>query len=172
MPLAGPQVACPRCGQRGRVVADRTLESILQADATVELLPVERRFCATPRCEVLYYGVNGHWVGVSASRVRVGLKETVDPIPLCYCFGFSRAEVRRQVAETGRSDIPERIEVEIRAKRCRCSTANPSGACCLAEVQAAVDEAQSRPKGADPGAAAPDQPTPSASPLDPDRGRT
>jgi uncharacterized membrane protein YdjX (TVP38/TMEM64 family) len=167
MPLAAPQVACPRCGQRGRIVADHTLESILQADSTVGLLPVERRFCATPWCEVLYYGANGHWVGVSASRVRVGLKETVDPIPLCYCFGFSRADVRRQVAETGRSDIPERIEAEIRAKRCRCTTANPSGACCLAEVKAAVDEARSRRKDGDRGAAAPRQPTPSTSPLDP-----
>ena len=69
------------------------------------------------------------------------LTERADLEPLCYCFGFSRGDVRRQVLETGHSDIPGRIEVGIRAMLCRCASLNPSGKCCLGEAKAAVEAA-------------------------------
>ena len=65
-----------------------------------------------------------------------------DEEPLCYCFGFTHGDVRRQVTESGTSDIPARIEAGIRARLCRCATLNPSGRCCLGEVKAAVAAAQ------------------------------
>ena len=74
--------------------------------------------------------------------VRVGLKEREDPVPLCYCFGFSLADVRREIAETGRCGIPARITAEVRAGRCSCEVKNPSGVCCLGEVNRAVREEQ------------------------------
>ncbi len=63
-------------------------------------------------------------------------------MPLCYCFEVTRADVRREVAETGQSTIPARIQSEIRAGRCRCEVKNPSGACCLGEVNKVVKEAK------------------------------
>lgn len=134
--------ACPRCGVTGRVVGDETIRSILKPGHAARLLGIQRRFCPTPRCSVLYYAADGHVVEKDASSVRVGLKETEDPAPLCYCFDFTRADVRRDVAETGDSSIPDRIEAEIRAGRCACERKNPSGACCLAEVRNALREAK------------------------------
>ena len=133
---------CPRCGAIGLAVGDETLTAILEPDAAASLLAVERRFCRTPACSVLYYGADGRCVDKGASRVRVGLKETDDPVPLCYCFGFERADVRREVVETGGSTIPSRITAEVRADRCACEVKNPSGACCLGEVNKAVKEAK------------------------------
>jgi hypothetical protein len=71
-------------------------------------------------------------------RVRVGLKEKDDPAPLCYCFGFDERHARDEIASTGRCSIPERITALIRQGMCACAERNPSGACCLGEVNRAV----------------------------------
>jgi Zinc binding domain len=143
---ANGENACPRCGEVGRVVGDETIQAILKAGHADGLLAVERRFCRTPSCAVLYYGADGRIVEKGAASVRVGVKETDDPVPLCYCFGFTRADVRRQVAERGDSDIPARITAEVRAGRCSCEVKNPSGTCCLGDVNKAVKEAKSKEK--------------------------
>jgi hypothetical protein len=133
--------ACPRCGAVGRPVGHETLLAILKPGLADGLLAVERRFCKTPSCGVLYYGADGHLVEKEAAKVRVGIKETDDPVPLCYCFGFDRADVMHQMAETGTSDIPGRIAAEVKAGRCSCEVKNPSGQCCLGEVNRVVKEA-------------------------------
>jgi hypothetical protein len=143
-PDAAPvgQTACQRCGAAGKVVGDETIRAILKAGHAEGLLAVERRFCGTPTCAVLYYGTDGRVVEKDAASVRVGVKETEDPVPLCYCFEFTRAQVRREVAETGDSTIPGRVDAEVRAGRCACEQKNPSGACCLGDVRKAVKEAK------------------------------
>lgn len=139
---ASGATACPRCGAVGKVVRDETIRAILKPGQSERLVAVERRFCRTPSCAVLYYDADGRVIEKSAASVRIGVKETEDPIPLCYCFEFTRAHVRREVAETGDSTIPDRIDAEIRAGRCACERKNPSGACCLGDVRKAVKEAQ------------------------------
>jgi CopZ-like zinc binding protein len=136
--------ACPQCREVGRPVADATIRAMLGPELGRELLASERRFCKTPGCDVVYYAAAGRLVRKQEVRVRVGLKETEDPIPLCYCFGFGRADVEREIAQTGGCTIPERIAAEIGAGRCACPIKNPSGACCLGEVRAAVDAARRR----------------------------
>jgi hypothetical protein len=118
------------------------VKAILKHEFAASFLPVEGRFCRTRSCDVLYYDTAGRFVAKDAATVRVGLKERVDPIPLCYCFHFDRADVRREVAETGECTIPARITAEVRAGRCACEVKNPSGACCLGEVNKAVKEAK------------------------------
>src|SRR5262249_4334747 len=71
-------------------------------------------------------------------RVRVGFKEHDDPIPLCYCFGFDEADVREEIACTGESAIPQKISAMVKQGLCACETRNPSGACCLGEVNKTV----------------------------------
>jgi len=146
---------CPRCGAVGRVVADETIEAILKPGLAISLLAVERRFCRTPSCDALYYGADGRFVEKAAARVRVGIKESEDPIPLCYCFNFSRADVRREVAQTSECTIPARITAEVRAGRCACEVKNPSGACCLGEVNRAVRDAKDGLSKLQPGELAP-----------------
>ncbi len=106
------------------------------------MLAVGRRFCGTPSCAIVYYGDDGRAVTKDEIPIRVGLKEREDPIPLCYCFGFSVADVRQEIAETGRCTISARIGGEVRAGRCACAIKNPSGACCLGEVNRAVEAEQ------------------------------
>ncbi len=149
MLLRGPSSSdarCPRCGRVGRVVSDRTVRAILDPGEAKKLLAVKRRFCRTPRCEVLYYGDDGRIVPKSASRVRVGVKETRDPVPLCYCLGLERADVEREIARAGHSTIAARVIAAVRSGRAACEVLNPSGACCLGEVKKAVREIASSPR--------------------------
>lgn len=133
---------CPRCGAVGRPVADETIVAILKPGHADGLLAVDRCFCKSGDCPVLYFGADGRLVEKDAAKVRVGVKESDDPVPLCYCFGHDRADVRRQLAQSGDSDIPARIAAEVKAGRCSCEVKNPSGTCCLGEVNKAVKEAK------------------------------
>lgn len=93
------------------------------------------RFCAGADCRVVYFAEGGGSIFTTDDlRMRIGLKEREDPIPLCYCFGFDEADVREEVARTGRSAIPQRIAAMVEQGLCACETRNPSGACCLGEV--------------------------------------
>jgi CopZ-like zinc binding protein len=134
--------ACPSCATVGQVISDQTIQAILKPEQALSLLAVGRRFCATPSCEVVYYGDDGRAVTKSEIPIRVGLKESEDPIPLCYCFGFSLADVRREIVETGLCTVPARIKAEVRAGQCSCEIKNPSGTCCLGEVNRAVKQEQ------------------------------
>jgi hypothetical protein len=135
---AAGRTPCASCGAVGRAVSDQTIEAILTPPQAVWLQGVVRRFCGTPSCEVVYYGDDGRVVTKNELPIRVGVKENEDPIPLCYCFGFSVADVRREIAETGRSTLAARITAGVRAGNCACETRNPSGRCCLGEVNRTV----------------------------------
>lgn len=66
--------------------------------------------------------------------VRVGAKEEADPIPVCYCFGFTRKDIANEIAATGGSTVADRITVQVKAGNCACEVKNPSGKCCLGNV--------------------------------------
>ena len=59
---------------------------------------------------------------------------STNPIPLCYCFGFDESHIREEIAQTGTTTVPERISCLIRKGLCACDVLNPSGKCCLGEI--------------------------------------
>jgi hypothetical protein len=132
---------CPGCGEEGRRVSATTLEAMLGPVRAAPLLSGEPRFCRTRDCDVLYYGRDGGNARKAESRVRVGLKESSDPIPVCYCFGVTRADIEREIAETGACTAAARIAAEVKAGHCSCEVKNPLGACCLNDVKRAIEEA-------------------------------
>lgn len=131
---------CPACGARGRRVKPITLDALVREGT--ERDDASYRFCAKPGCEVAWFGEStGHRIPVSASRVRIGQKEVTADRTLCYCFGYSAADVSEQVARTGTSTIPEVIAEHCRQGEDRCPETNPQGACCLGNVRAAMKAA-------------------------------
>jgi len=133
---------CPRCGQKGKAVGEETLTHLLTKAALSKRRDVPYLFCRTPICEVVYFSADGVTVfRKSDVRVRVGLKETEPPIPLCYCFGFTEQDVYDEVKATGRCTISERITARVQAGECACEIKNPQGSCCLGKVRAAEKEA-------------------------------
>jgi hypothetical protein len=50
----------------------------------------------------------------------------MDPV-VCYCFGYTLEDIKKDVLENGRSLIMQKIIEEKRAGACRCSTCHPRG---------------------------------------------
>lgn len=135
---AKPKLSCPRCGQPGQFVPMQTLKHQVRPEhlETVEIGGFN--FCRNTACEVVYFSDGGTVLTKADVRHRIGLKETEDPIPVCYCFGFTEKMLRDEIHATGQSTIPQRITAEIKAGTCACEICNPQGACCLGNVTAAV----------------------------------
>ena len=138
-------VLCPECGTKAREVGRITLEHLLITDRAATLQDATYYFCATPVCEAVYFS-RDQIFHRSDLQVRVGLKETEDSIPVCYCFGYTERMIAEEIESTGRTTIPERIRGEVQAGTCQCEIKNPQGTCCLGNVAKAVKRVQARRK--------------------------
>ena len=140
-----PREVCPECGRKGKRVERITLEHLLKEDRVPQIGTVSYLFCENPACDVVYFPAQpGPAFHKSDLRVRVGLKETEDPIPVCYCFGYTEGMILAEVTETGRTTVPEKIRAEVQAGNCDCVVKNPQGTCCLGDVGRAVKRAKVR----------------------------
>ena len=132
---------CRRCGETGRRVLRETMESLLKPEALERLADEPYYFDRTPECDVVYFSNEaGFYFQKDELKVRVGLKETESPIPLCYCFGHTAESAREEILATGRSTVTERITAEVQAGNCACEVKNPAGKCCLGEVNRVVKQ--------------------------------
>jgi len=97
-------------------------------------------FCEAPDCDVVYFPFDAQAPTFRREDllVRVGAKEKTDPIPVCYCFGFTRKDIQDEIVETGHSTVAERITAEVKAGTCACEVKSPSGKCCLGSVAQVV----------------------------------
>lgn len=127
-------LVCPRCGGSGKPVGQITVEALRKPELRGHGNGTPYVFCENPGCPVVYFAQDGTQFTKDQIRVRVGLKETEDPIPVCYCFGVTKQMIQEEVRQTGRSTASARIRAGVKAGTCRCEVENPSGRCCLGEV--------------------------------------
>ena len=131
---SGDRVLCLQCGREGLPVDRTTVQALLKPEAGGEVNGSQYAFCETPHCPVVYYAANGTQFKKEQVRVRVGLKETEDPVTVCYCFDVTERMIYAEIQRTGRSSASNRIRAEVKAGHCRCGIENPSGRCCLGEI--------------------------------------
>ena len=132
---------CPRCGTRGKIVEDVTLRSLIKPEHQPRLTEGPYRFCAAQGCDVVYFAEDGSHVFTRGDlAVRVGVKETEAPRPICYCFHHSVEEIFDEIRRTGTSTVPNDIRTRIDAEGCHCERTNPQGSCCLGVVLAFAEE--------------------------------
>jgi hypothetical protein len=93
-------------------------------------------FCEARDCDVVYFPLDPQAPVFRRDDllVRVGAKEEADPIPVCYCFGFTQKDIENEIVSTSRSTVAERISEEVRQGNCACEVKNPSGKCSLGDV--------------------------------------
>lgn len=125
-----------------------TLKALLRCEALARLTVSEHRFCGTPECPVVYFG---HEVVFDREEILVPVlqKQPEGERTVCYCFGITDADLRREIAETGLSTAARRIGALVRADRCACEVRNPQGKCCLGNIAAVLNELttdRSRPR--------------------------
>ncbi len=133
---------CPECGNKGKKVGEITLLQLLTDESIPLIQDVQYYFCQTPRCEVVYFSNDAcQRFQKSDIRVRVGVKETEDPIPVCYCFNFTEKMISDEIALHQKTTIRNRIRAEVTAGNCECEIKNPEGSCCLGDVGGVVKKA-------------------------------
>ena len=128
------------CNAQSKRVSRKTLVSLLKPQFLEEGLKGIFRFCPARECPIVYFEEQGTRIfTVDDLRIVVGVKASTDPIPLCYCFGFDESHLREEILQTGSTTIPEKISRLIHDGLCACDVRNPSGGCCLGEVNRAAE---------------------------------
>ena len=127
------QTECPRCGEKAKAVERVTLDSLLTESAKGRLEETRFRYCGSETCPVVYLGEDGSVFEKEDLIVRVGVKETRAPRPVCYCFNHTVEEIEAEIAATGKSTVLGDIKRRMK-DGCWCETKNPQGTCCLGIV--------------------------------------
>lgn len=130
---------CPICGNVGRKVTVLTLDHHVPKHLRAEIGD-DATFCLNPDCDVVYCNPPGFVVRKGQTVLPVTQKDPGDDVHVCYCFGFKRSDIRRDLAARGTTDITDRIKQGIAEGRCACERKNPQGACCLGNVAATINE--------------------------------
>ena len=111
----GTKTNCPRCGQPGQSVPLQTLKHQVKPEHLETVEAGVFNFCRTATCEVVYFNAGSVVLTKADVRQRIGLKETADPVPLCYCFGFTKAMWLRKFGR--RANAPSHNASRWRSRR-------------------------------------------------------
>jgi Zinc binding domain len=133
----GPSANCPSCGATGKPVKTDTVRSLIRRERLGDIDETEGGyfFCGTPECETVYFTEDGRAFLKGDLSVRVGIKETSAPRPICYCFGHSMEGIAGEIRLTGKSEAAQDIRARMKKEGCSCETKNPRGSCCLKTVE-------------------------------------
>lgn len=128
-----PAAVCPNCTHQGRAIAIETLKSQLKP-ISMHKLAVEATyyFCAHPTCPIVYFN-HAQVFEPEEIREKVFQKNHDADCLVCYCFGYTRAEVQND-AQTNTPQILSQIKVGTKNKQCACELRNPQGRCCLGNI--------------------------------------
>jgi len=128
---------CPRCGTRGQRVDRLAVASLMSG-----VVPPTQSYwlCRERECDTVYFGEDATVLTASDMNVSPGFKSKSPAALVCYCFQHRRGDIEAELLAEGRTSIPGRIAAEVKAGNCACEVRNPSGKCCLGEVQQATQE--------------------------------
>src|SRR6266478_5974140 len=98
-------MACPANGARSKRVDALTVKSLVRK-LPLGMPNTQYYFCDAPDCELVYFALDAEAPRFRREDlvVRVGAKETADPIPICYCFGFTRQDIWDEIGSVGSAE--------------------------------------------------------------------
>lgn len=125
---------CPASGFEGNPVDWTTVAAL-----TAGPVPPRQdfRLCRDAECDIVYYGSAGAVFTTVDLNVQPGFKSGSDGL-VCYCFLDRKKDIARQLSESGQTTVFDSIKGEVQAGNCACEVRNPSGQCCLGEVQETI----------------------------------
>lgn len=127
---------CTACGQKGKPVSALTIRSLTRRHWPHYAEITDGYFCTNPNDSTVYYFPTLD-LTVDKEHVvdRVGIKETEEPIYVCYCFRHTKQGIESDFMEHSRSMIEENVREKVSGKLCSCEVTNPSGQCCLGDIR-------------------------------------
>ncbi len=125
---------CPESGHEGKPVDWLTVAALSRGQ-----VPARQNFwlCRDRQCEVVYFGSASATLKLQDVSVVPGFKNESDGL-VCYCFLHRTNDIARELAESGRTGVFDSIKAEVEAGNCACEVKNPSGKCCLGDVQKTI----------------------------------
>ncbi|MCH7732286.1 MAG: hypothetical protein IIB44_07185 [Candidatus Marinimicrobia bacterium] len=130
------ELICPICGEKGRPVKAQTIRSLTKRDWENYHLIGNGFYCTNPGDSTVYYFSTMDAVVKKDDVVdRVGIKETEEPIFVCYCFRHTKSKIISDFKEHGYSTIEKEVRQKVNDKLCSCEVTNPSGRCCLGDIR-------------------------------------
>lgn len=116
---------CPQNSKDYIAVTKKTILHHIIAPWKNKLREEQYYFCDDPKCNVVYFGLNGSVINKSELRTKVGIKEQDEDTLICYCFGISKMSAKQN------TKIKDYVTKNTKEKLCACDIQNPSGRCCL-----------------------------------------
>lgn len=133
---------CPSCGKEGSTVKAATLRSLIWKERQGRITVNRYFFCGSHGCDIVYFPGGGSQAFYKEDlTVRVGVKESEAPRPICYCFNHTVEGIFDEIKRTGKSTAIDDIKSRMKKDGCSCETKNPQGLCCLKTVEQIVKEA-------------------------------
>lgn len=117
--------SCPSNGLTGTEVSSKTISHHLKHAWKWKDEGSRYFFCTDPDCDVVYFGDDDSIITKAQLRTQVGIKESSDDTPACYCFGISKADAKNDPG------IRDYVKAQTKNAQCACDIRNPSGRCCL-----------------------------------------
>jgi hypothetical protein len=123
--------SCPVSGFPGEPVEWLTVAALASGP-----VPSRQEFwlCRDPACETVYFGSAGALLERAELTVQPGFKAGSTGL-LCYCFQHRRDEITCELEASGRTRILDVLRAKMRVGQCACQVRNPSGKCCLGDIQ-------------------------------------
>lgn len=138
-------VECPTCKRMGQQVEKVTVMSLLKEDYAKDLEEGEKYFlCTNPICNTVYYTDGGKVFSKDQVKVRVGFKETEEPILVCYCSNVTKKNIQEAVWIQGAKTLKEVVKTTGAMIKNDCLHNNPKGACCSTDIKQVMQEALSQ----------------------------
>jgi hypothetical protein len=122
---------CPECGSLLQPVSVKTVKHLLKYPLARSLAPGALGYCSDRGCDIYYLRFEEGSAEPAEVFRAADIKERATPLAqgdgrlVCYCFGYTEAEIRQDARATGA--IPASISAEIKAGNCACEVMNPSG---------------------------------------------
>ena len=125
---------CPKSGHEGKPVDWLTVAALSRGQ-----VPARQDFwlCYDRECEVVYFGSADAVLTLQDVSVVPGFKNGGDGL-VCYCFHHRTSDIARDLSESGSTGVFDSIKDEVKVGNCACEVRNPSGKCCLGDVQKTI----------------------------------
>ena len=130
---------CPASQTQSRKVQRITLEHLLSPAKVSTIQNAQYYYCPDPDCNVVYFSYeNVPCFTIHDLNVKVLAKDISEDVPVCYCFGWTRHRIKNRLQEPGASNPATEISRDVRAGKCSCDIKNPTGRCCLGDIQSYI----------------------------------
>ena len=119
--------ACPANGKAYGLVSPATIRHHIKTPWQWQVRDQSYYFCSDPDCPVVYFGQDDSVIEKHELRTQVGVKEKSDDALVCYCYGVTKSEAKRNPLAR------QFVMQQTKQGQCACESRNPSGKCCLAD---------------------------------------